>query len=100
MPNKYNFNVLPGHHGSADDLVCIEKDCNFAGKPWNLDEDSQLEHFLTHSHEPQTVANEDGIVYEIRGDERVQACRDCGNEFVQPRRRGRPRLTCDECKNV
>lgn len=98
MPDKYNFDHLPDR--GAIELRCIEKDCGFSGTSYSISEEMRHAHFLTHFNEAQTVISEStGVVYEVTGDVRIQPCRTCGNEFSQPRRRGRPRLTCEVCSN-
>ena len=91
MPDKLNFNHL------GDKVICIEKDCDYGGFLWQMPEEKKYKHFLTHYNEAQILANKEGMLYEITGDVRTQACRVCGNEFSQPRRRGRPRLACEVC---
>jgi hypothetical protein len=92
MPNALGFNEL------GTNRACIELGCNFSGPVWEMGEDVQKEHFLSHYREPQEVVNVKGMAYILEGEIRVQACRACGNQFSQPRRRGRPRLECDNCK--
>lgn len=92
MPNKFNFDEL------GTTRSCIEAHCDYRGEVWEIPVEAQEEHFLSHYREPLTVVNIKGMAYEVQGEIRVQACRSCGNEFSQPRRRGRPRLECDNCK--
>lgn len=97
MPNVNNFDVLTDYYGPTE-LRCIEEGCDFKGFQWEMSEEMQHEHFLTHFNEIQNVTNLEGFTYEITGDVRTQPCRICGENFTQPRRRGRPRLECDSCR--
>lgn len=97
MPNIHNFDILPDFF-SWTTHKCVEKDCGFGGPKWEMTDKVMSDHALTHFREPETVVNLDGLEYEVRGLERIQPCRVCGNDFSQPRRRGRPRLECDDCK--
>jgi len=90
MPNKHGFNEL------GTTRSCIEDKCSFTGEIWNMPEDKQIAHFLEHFREAQIVEGRD-IIYTVEGEMRTQPCRVCGNEFSQPRRRGRPKLTCEVC---
>lgn len=94
MPDIYGFNHL------GDTFSCIEEKCDFSGFRWQMPEETRHEHFLSHYREPQIVTNLDGFKYEVQGDIRIQPCRDCGKEFSQPRRRGRPKLTCEDCSGT
>lgn len=94
MPDKWNFNHL-GH-----EVRCIEAGCEDIGGMvgfWPAEKREQ--HFLTHYREPQTKVSGD-VVYEIQGEIRIQDCIECGNPFEQKRKRGRPQLKCEECRNA
>ncbi len=97
MPNTHGFDILPNYFGVTEHK-CIEKDCGYGGPKWEMTDEVMEAHFLTHYREPQIVVNLDGFEYEVQGEIRIQECRDCGKNFSQPRRRGRPKLECDTCK--
>ncbi len=99
MPNVHGFDILPDYFGPTKH-ICIEKDCGYGGFKWEMTEEKMRDHFLTHFREPETVVNMQGMEYEIQGEIRIQPCRNCGKDFSQIRRRGRPKLECDECKEV
>lgn len=91
MPNQYNFNIL------GQDRLCIEEGCKFGGPVWIWTEEKQKDHFLSHN----DSAIVEGTTATVLINRRVRQmnCRDCGESFQQERRRGRPNLSCDECRN-
>ena len=98
MPNSFNFDVLPNYFGWTTHR-CIEKDCGYGGPKWEMDDEKMEAHYLTHYREPEFVVNMQGMEYEVQGEIRIQPCRNCGKDFSQIRRRGRPQLDCDSCKS-
>lgn len=92
MPNQYNFNVL------GTDRLCIEEGCRFGGPVWIWNEDKQKSHFLEHN-ESAVVERKDTSTVMINRRVRQMICRDCGESFQQERRRGRPNLSCEDCRS-
>jgi len=88
MPDKYAFNFL------GEKRYCIE--CNEGGFAWDWSEDRRKEHFLDCSGANLVIQEE--IFSSSLGGIRLGNCRICGNEFSQPRKRGRPRINCYICK--
>lgn len=95
MPDSNGFDILPDR--GTITVRCIEQDCGFGGFSHTVSEEMRHEHYLTHFREAQILEGAQGVVYEVQGEVRIQPCRNCGKDFSQPRRRGRPRLTCEVC---
>jgi hypothetical protein len=118
MPDKYGFNIL-GDQG----ISCIEFGCEAKGTPYEWPEEKREEHYKMHhgvsidspkrNRRTKDQIEKDKIerIKKIESGEitvigyhidennmRVQNCRMCGTSFKQERRRGRPRLECNNCK--
>jgi len=117
MPDKYGFNVL-GSRG----FECIEVGCDAKGMGFEWPDDRRAAHHLMHHPDEAKIkrnrrtkdqierdalekrkkieAGEIVVIgFHIDGDNmRVQNCRMCHLPFKQERKRGRPRLECDNCK--
>lgn len=101
MPDEFGFNHIP--RWGFVSVQCTE--CDLSAPIYALQPDERERHSKTHL---QAVRIEhidaDGNVtsdrsYTVTADGmRVQTCRNCGEEFEKPTRRGRPQLECDTCK--
>lgn len=86
MPDIYGFNHLP--NWGAITVQCIEDGCNAGGTLGDWSERKREEHYLTH------------LVAIKEAAKTVTVCIDCGEEFLQERRRGAPRIRCDKCREI
>lgn len=89
LPNQYNFNIL------GSDRLCIEENCKFGGPIWIYNEEKQKNHYLEHN---ASVIVDCAKSVVINRRIRQMECRDCGELFQQERRRGRPNLSCKNCR--
>lgn len=92
MPDKYGFNYLPS--SEKVEVSCIE--CDIRGPYWDWNEEKREMHYLGHNNVVCSTGEETpGISF--TGNLRHGLCRTCKEPFFQERKRGRPRLTCENC---
>lgn len=95
MPDKYGFDFW-SDRGNVR-YQCIEPNCDAKGASWEWPENKRMEHHLAHNPTGANILPEDNPGIMVNGHLRRMICRSCEEPFFQERKRGRPRLTCDNC---
>lgn len=90
--NFFELPIRPNMH----DWEC--KGCREIVKQWEREK-----HFNAHVEARAQILREAGELasfnaHNASGDTRIDKCIECGNEFSQIRKRGRPRKSCFSCK--
>jgi hypothetical protein len=97
MPDKYGFDHLP--NWGVVTVACVEPDCTAKGPMYEWPLEKREQHHLIHLNSVVVESEENpGIIF--TGHLRRQKCRDCGDDFYQVRKRGRPALSCEKCRGI